>query len=435
MLAEQAEVGGRPVLSRSEARAMRVHGLAERLSPGAGAVLALVGAVALFAGVVGLVVGMPDGPLASLPVVLFVGVGPALLSLSAAALARDVGVTTAAATVVAAVASLLAWLLAVFASLSWGSGFRQADLGVERTDFAAAFPVFFLGSLVMGLTALTPVIAGVLRGVRHPVARWSLTLMVSVPGVLVIGLLTLGPGSALLPALGLLVAWGLRRRVPVDGPDRAYIPMARSDAGTPAHHVGNPAHTRTRRRLVVGLALTTAVLGAPFSLYAVLGGSVPPDLPWLPAGLTQLPPMNIGLAGGAVSSLPLVGAAGLVATGRWGSRGAAAGLLICLAVLVSAVSAAMGPSGETQTYLLFLAGLLVGVAAVLPAAGWVRGPPALRWSVIAVAAALAGGAVGIMALAVFPLVAPVVAVLFGVLIARGPRMNAGAEGEPQPQAA
>ena len=125
-----------------------------------------------------------------------------------------------------------------------------------------------------------------------------------------------------------------------------------------------------------------------------------------------------------------MGAVGLVAAGRWGRRGTAAAFLVGLAVLMSAVSAAMGPSGETQTNLLFLAGLLVGVAVVLPVTRWVPGPPVLRWSVVAVAAALAGGAVGVMALALFPLVAPLVAAVLAVLVARVPSVRTGGDQHP-----
>lgn len=433
-LEEQAETRGGPVLTRADARSMRVHGLAERLSPGVGAGLALAGAVALLFGIVGLVVGMAGaGPLSAVPAVLFVGVGPALLSLSVASLARDVGVTTAAGTVLALVASLVAWVLAALASFSWSSGFRQADLGIERTSFAAASPVFFVGAIVSGAVALAPAFAGVLRGVRGSSTRWTLALVCSVPSAVVIGLFTLAPGSALLPALGLLVAWGLRLRVREGVPDDARTMWIESVA-TQTDRVG-VALDRPRRRLLVALAVVTAVLGAPFSLYAVLGGSDGQGLSWLPAAWEQLPPMNAGLAGGALASLPLVAAGGLAASRRWGRSGGVAGLLVSVAVVMNAVGAAMGPSGDTQTYGVFVAAVLVGIAVLLPAARWVPGPPVGRWAVIVVVGVAAGWSAGVLALSLFPLLAPVVAVVFAVVAARQPLIPRGAAGAHQPRAA
>lgn len=446
-LEEHAEVRGRPVLTRADAWSVRVHGVAERLSPGAGAGLALVGAAVLLLGIVGGIAGAGGAGvvLAWLAAVAVAGVGPALLSLSAAAWLRDRGVTTAPGTVLAAAASLLTWLLATLASFSWSSSFDQADLDLEPTGLAVAFPALFLGALLTGAVALYPVIAGVFRSVRSTAARRVLAAGGAVIGAVLVGVLMLAPGSALLAALGLLTMWGLRWRTrdadtagtrpsTRPGTRASTRPSTRASTSSCARPAGSerpwsrpvPRGERrvdpARRGRLVAVAVLTVLLSAPFSLYALLGGSGPPGLTWSPGAWSQLPPMNVGLTGGALASLPLLAAAGPPAVRRWGHRGGAAVLLACVAVVMRAVSAAMGPTGETGTYVLFAAAVLVGIAAVLLVADKVPGPAALRWAVVVVAGAVAGWAVGLPVLAVFPLLVPVAALVLAVLLARRPRL-------------
>lgn len=185
----------------------------------AGPGLALAGAAILVVGFVRIASTDPSGTelSAAVTVGLIFGLGPALLSSSLLLLAREMGMLSRDAVVPAGVAAVGAWGLTALASAAWGAGFRQADLGVERTAFTEAFPVLGISALVCGSLALSPLYASLLHRVGRVPLRWALAVACADPTAVLIGLLTLSPGSGLLAAVGVLSAWGWWRRAqPVD---------------------------------------------------------------------------------------------------------------------------------------------------------------------------------------------------------------------------
>lgn len=429
-LEELAEDRGGPALSRREAWSMRVHGAAERLSVRMGAALTLAGAVVAVLGTVGLVTGAGvGGPVATVVGVLGFGLAPALLAWSAAALGRDLGLLGPAGTVVAVLASAAACTLAPLVVLSWGDGFRAADAGLPPGALARALPALVVAALVAGAVAAAVVLGGALRaaGLRAGGAalRWGLAAVLAVPAAVAVGVASLQPGATLLTAAVLGGALLVREQTEERRRAANAAAVAPPPSGpTPGPDARTIAPVRTRRRALVVPALVSAVAGAPFLVLAASGGDEPLAGSPLPLGLAGLPAMNLALTGGAFASLPLVLAVGRWAADRWRAAGAAAGVLVTVAVLASAVSAAMGPVGDAQLLLLAVAAVLVGVAVLLPVAHRVPGPAVTWWLVVGVGGVSLGLSVALHALAVLPLAAPFVALLVAVLTARRPRRGA-----------
>lgn len=215
LLEEQAQDTGRG-LSRADAWSLRTHGAAQRLSPGAGVLLALAGAVAAAAGLTVLAVSLADpaatvGAAEVVWTVLLTGVATSLVSLAAVALVRDSLPITAPGAVLAAAAATAAWAAATAASLSWSVGFDQADADVSLSGFAVAFPSLLVAGVGLGTVALTPVTVVLLRGISSTPGRWLFAVAGALLGSVVLGSGALAPGASLLAAVGVLVGCALRR--------------------------------------------------------------------------------------------------------------------------------------------------------------------------------------------------------------------------------
>lgn len=425
LLDEQAADRGRG-LSAGEAWSMRVHGAAERFTPHAGAVLAVGGLVAGLLAVASLfaVDRAPEGAVV-VGAAVTGAVASALTSLSALTLVRDAGWTTAAGTVVSAAVSLGAWTVSVLAGLAWGVGFDQADAGLPQTPFAAAWPLLLAVAVALGAVALAPAVAGGLRQVRTTAGRWALAVACGVPAAVLIGVTSAAPGASLLVAV-VLLALCLAGREPE---------TAAAREGREALAVDPPAAPRSgdvRRppRGVLPLAVSGLLLTTPCALYAVLAGG---DTSWaaLPAPLAALPPMNTGLALGALASLPLVPAAALLVARRVPKGVHLTAVLVAVAVLGQAVSAAMGPEGDGGFLVVVAAGALAGVAVVSLLAPRLPGPASTRWLLVAVVGVAAGWVVGVPALMVGPLVAPLVALGLAVHVLRPSTRRPRRTGQPQ----
>ncbi|GAB7192578.1 hypothetical protein NUM3379_32870 [Kineococcus sp. NUM-3379] len=386
---------------------MRVHALAERLTPSAAVRLAVAGLGCCVLGLTGWLAfpGSSGGQVRSgwelVVPALSVWLGPALVSVGAVALLRDGGVLGAAGSVGAAASSVVAWGTALLSAASWGAGFDEADAGLPLSPFSAAFPAFLLAALAAGTLAAAPVWNGLLRRSGHRRGRRLLAALCAVPTAAALGVGALNPATAPAAAVGLVVVARLRaaRRIP-----RRAAATPAADPGPGARRAVAPARLR---RTVVRLSALSAALGFPCAAYAVLGETWAPS----PGGVTSLPAMNAGLAAGALAALPLVLAAGLLAASRWGRRAAASAAAVAAALVVVCAAQLQGPAGPFGT--LLAASFLVGVVAVVPLASRLPGGRAGRGGVAALVAVAASWA-ALPLPVVFPLVAPFCAVVLAL---------------------
>lgn len=426
LLDEQAADRGRG-LSAGEAWSMRIHGVAERFTLRAGAVLAVAGLVAGLLVVASLfaVDRAPEGVVIAGAVAG--AVASALTSLSALTLVRDAGWTTAAGTVVSAAASLGAWTVSVLAGLAWSVGFDQADAGLPQTAFASAFPVLLAAAVALGAVALAPAGAGGLRRVPTAGGRWALAVACGVPAAVLIGVTSVAPGGSLLVAV-VLLALCIARREPGSSAAHEGREVAAAQVDPPAGpHTGDG---RRPPRGILPLAVVGFLLTAPCALYAVLADG---DRSWvgLPAPLEALPPMNTGLALGALASVPLVPAVALLVARRVRRGVGLTAALVGVAVLGRAISAAMGPAGDGGFLVVVAAGALAGVAVVSLIAPRLPGPASTRWPLVAVIGIAAGWVIGVPALMAGPLIAPFVALGLAVHVLRPSTGRPRRYGQPQ----
>ena len=429
---EVLQARGGSGLSRAEARSMRVHGLAERLSLPVAVGLAAAGLVCTALGLAGLF-GLAQVPGASAERVSIVpalaqvssaGLGPALVSSSALALLRRSGVVGAAGTVTAAACSLLAWGLAAVSALSWSVGFDRADAGEPPSAFSAAFPVFFSAAVAVGAAAATPVWNGLLRRVRDRRLRWPVAAACAVPTALVLGLSAVNPGLWPVAAVVLLV---VAHRL---GDRRSNVPTGRSARPLPAAPVrepraapvassaGAPAAPLPLRRRAGALGALTAVLGVPCTAQALLGDPLGPSF----GGFAGLPAMNAGMAAGSLAAIPLVVAVGLLATRRRGRPLAVPTVALVGALVLVCLGQARGPDGSSTP--VVAASLLAALAVVLPFAGRLPGGRLGRWALTAVISAVAGWTLTLPLVVLLPLLAPLLAVAFVWWTVRAPHLGA-----------
>ncbi|MEJ5946977.1 hypothetical protein WDZ17_16910 [Pseudokineococcus basanitobsidens] len=427
LLAEQAADRGRG-LSAGEAWSMRLHGIAEWFTPRAGAVLAVGGLLAgLLAVASPFAVDRAPEDVVVVAAAVTGALASALTSLSVLTLVRDAGWTTAVGTVVSATALLGAWTVSVPAGLAWSVGFDQADAGLPRTPFASAWPVLLAVAVALGAVALAPAIAGGLRRIPTTAGRWALAVACGVPAAVLIAVTTVAPGGSLLVAVVLLVLC-IARQQPGTSATREDHQVATARVDPPPSPRTGDAHRPPPAVLplaVVGFLLTT-----PCALYAVLGGG---DTSWtgFPAALEALPPMNTGLALGALASLPLVPAAALLVSRRVRRGVGLAATLVCVAVQGQAVSAGMGPDGDGGFLVVVAAGALAGVAVVSLLAPRLPGPASTRRLLVAVIGVATGWVVGVPVLMVGPLIAPFIALGLAVHVLRPLTRRPRRTGQPQ----
>jgi len=461
---DQARRGDPVGLSVREAWSLRLHGGAERLSPGAGAVLAAAGAVVMLAGTV--LFFAPWSPaLSTAAVTLAVGVGPAMAWAAAVALVRDVTWVPAWAAMLSVVAAAAASAAFALAVLSWSVGFQRADAGVDQSLAGNAFLGLGPAAVVLAAVALVPLAEPGLRRVgslrRRPRARWAVAVACSVPLTVAVAVALAMAGGPLLAAGALFIGCGLRWRsgrgatrsaangTPADEADQheRAQPAERAAAthgptgatlGEPTprplvdHRVRTDARTRRRAAVLSWAAVPATTICAVYALLGErwaapttgelveVGGVGETGGAGLWAWLTGLPSMNAGLAAGSAACLLLVAAGGLLAARRWGRLGVLATVLVAASFALHAVSAAMGPSGDTQTYLLFLATALLGVGAAVPVDPYVPLPPAARWAVVGLVGVVAGWTFGPVTVAGLPLAAPAVALVMAIWLTRRP---------------
>jgi len=403
-LEENAEALGRSRPTQGEAWSLRAHGLAERVTPsvilvasGSALLLSLAPLAALWLGAVDESVG----GLVARTACQFLGA--LLVCLSAGALLLRGSELRPETALAATFGAVIAWTLGALAAASWSVGFNEADDGAARSWFGDATGLFLLGAVVTGATALTAVLAGVLR-----IGPWRILLAsaIAVPGAVGLGVWAAIPAGMVVGAVAVLVTVALQIRASPSSVERVRpVPV--------------PLTTVQRYRLAA-LALVAAVLGVGSVVFALTGSVLVPSV----GDSTEA--MRVGIFAGTLVAIITVVTVAFALLSRRRPAILAPTLAFVAALIALSVSYLLPMDHPLGWPLISLAIVLVGLAGglllapVLSRPGWLRG---LLVTAISLAVA---ASVGIMVIyAAF--VAPVLAVVAFILLIRRPRRSAVAD--------
>jgi len=405
---EVAEADGRDRPSRAETHAARINGLAHRLDRRVAVGSAVIAVVLSIVGIaatifVPAVIGAPiDSVLRSVigPAAIFSA--PTFLVVSAIATLRVRGLRASAA-LWALVCAALATVPLGLAAAAWSVAFDEADAGLPRSMFGAAWMLFAaisaLACAATGAVLVTAALAPRLRGwepivgIAAGVVAWPI-LVTTMPS----------PGTATLAAIAMLVlaVTGTRPRGDVTQPADAE-PMGRAAA--------SDVRRFPHRWWIVALAGVSFVLGIAAIVFALAGSQ------WAELDATQA--MRVGIGAGALATIPLIGCLGLVRPrhrplDRWGP----VVLLASAAIGVAIVNLTSDGDGDATVWQLLLCALPVAGAAVwmILASRW-RGDVRVT---LAVGAALTTLVLS-SGLQAVPFVMPLVAVVVAITALLRPR--------------
>jgi len=289
------------------------------------------------------------------------------------------------------IAAAAAWALAFLCAWSWSVGFDRADAGLIPTPFTAGLGVFALCAWLLGGVVVAAVVAelggSLPRGLR---AAAAVVAGAVVP--LALGPFAVFPAAGVLSSLVIIV---FCVRTAPSGADPA-------PALTPRHTVAAPL---SRRGGVVALAC--AVVGTAAVLFAFLGSGIV-------VGIDGTRAMQIGLAAGALSGIPLLGIAASRLAARCPAHRLAIGGAIALLIIGVALDAAYALSGAGADGDLPWAALLPAAAGIgLLTWAHVRGSRGLRLMLAATASAAAFLPLW-LALTAAGLLVPPIALIVGV---------------------
>lgn len=403
-LEEHAEASGRSRPTQGEAWSLRAHGLAERVTPnvilvasGSALLLSLAPLAALWLGAVDeSVVGLVARTVCQF-------LGALLVCLSAGALMLRGGGLRPETALAATFGAVIAWTLGALAAASWSVGFNEADAGAARSWFGDATGLFLLGAVVTGATALTAVVAGVLRiGPR----RILLASAIAVPGAVGLGVWAAIPAGMVVGAVAVLATVALQLRASPTSVERVRpVPV--------------PLTTVQRYRLAA-VTLVAAVLGVGSVVFALTGSVLVPSV----GDSTEA--MRVGIFAGTLVAIITVMVAASVLVSRMGRAPLAPSVALTASLLAIAASYALPMDHPLSWPLILLAAVFFGLvgglilAPILSSTGWFR---ALLLAAISLALAASLGIMVIYA----AFVAPVLAVVAFILLIRRPRRSAVAD--------
>lgn len=328
-------------------------------------------------------------------------IGPLFLILAALALAFLSLRLSASAAMFTATAALPACGLSAIAAASWSAGFDAADANLLPGWFAAAAPVFFSAAWIAGTLCLVAPVSTLWRRPRTLCLRPLLSLLIAVPGALLLGVIFLSVGVVLPVAASALLFLALRFSVPAGG--RAALPVPPVHTVLPAGRPTTAAGTSQRTRRVVALiAVVTLFLGLGCAGFALYGST------WTSAVRDTTHAMNLGLAAGALVAIPVTAAAGILLRPRVGRSIIWSALLFSGSLMLGAGAQLAGAGSPAQWPLSLAAGVLAGFAIALPFGRFVADPPALRFAVVLLAG-FAASIVGLNIVAMAGFVAPLAA--------------------------
>lgn len=421
MLRDVAEATGGAAPSPAERRSARIEGLAHHLDRRLALVAAVAAVVLAAAGFI-LYLVVPailqstagvlpwEGGPTAMSVVAAVTIFsvPLFVAMSLIATLRVRGLRAGPALASLVIATLATVLLAG-AGASWSIGFDEADAGVARSPFAAAWLFLAAGAALLGATAtailIGTMLAGRLRGWAYVIGGaaglvLAPTLMITLPS----------PATAGLAAIGALVLADLGTRPPrrdTRSPAGSvpsapgWAPASAAAADSPGPH-GRAAEARSR--WIAGLATTSFVLGMPAVAFAFAGSQ------WSALDATEA--MRAGIASGALAAIPFALCVGVARTGhrtrdRWGP----AALLAAAAAALAIVNAASDGDGNAIVWQLLLCALpIAGAVAWLLLTSWGAGDSG---GILAIGAALPVLVLA-LGLQLLPFLTPVAALVVAV---------------------
>ncbi|WP_424445595.1 hypothetical protein [Microbacterium sp. CH-015] len=421
MLRDVAEATGGAAPSPAERRSARIEGLAHHLDRRLALVAAVAAVVLAAAGFI-LYLVVPailqstagvlpwEGGPTAMSVVAAVTIFsvPLFVAMSLIATLRVRGLRAGPALASLVIATLATVLLAG-AGASWSIGFDEADAGVARSPFAAAWLFLAAGAALLGATAtailIGTMLAGRLRGWAYVIGGaaglvLAPTLMITLPS----------PATAGLAAIGALVLADLGTRPPrrdTRSPAGSvpsapgWAPASAAAADSPGPH-GRAAEARSR--WIAGLATTSFVLGIPAVAFAFAGSQ------WSALDATEA--MRAGIASGALAAIPFALCVGVARTGhrtrdRWGP----AALLAAAAAALAIVNAASDGDGNAIVWQLLLCALpIAGAVAWLLLTSWGAGDSG---GILAIGAALPVLVLA-LGLQLLPFLTPVAALVVAV---------------------
>lgn len=334
---------------------------------------------------------------------LAVFIGPLAAALSAVVLLYRAGRLSAPAALFTAAVAVPACVLAALAAASWTVGFEEADAGPGRSWFGSATLLFLIPAWMAGTGCLVPAVGSALNNRRSLATRLVQSTLLAAPLALILGAsMLMAPMIWTLGAIVLLVV-ALRE----GGADPPASPHGVVRAEMQSSPLSLTAAWTRRRNVAAGAAaLVTLIVGLCCAVFALTGSN------WAPGVTDSTHAMNLGLAAGALATIPAAVAAGVVLHARFGSVMPWSPLLCCAGLVVAAAAQFLGAGHPAQWPLTLAAATLMGFAVALPFGRLVRGGRALRSGVTALfglAASIVGLSLVTMAAFIAP---PAAAVLF-----------------------
>ncbi|MBG6108966.1 hypothetical protein [Frigoribacterium sp. CG_9.8] len=327
--------------------------------------------------------------------------GGFLISTAAGALLLRGGRIAAESALAALASSAVAWALGGAALAAWGVGFNEADAGTSRSWFSDAFPILAGCAWFSGSCALFLIAHSLLRPLRLQTLRTILSTLLAIPTALALGLSSVTPTIPLLGAAVVLVVASFQ------------LGTRPTRAKRVTYH--RQALNQGQRTRIATVAAIAAVLGFGCAAFALIGST------WLPAVGDGTDAMRVGILSGAVIAIITVIAGAVVLVSRRGRVAlapatAAIGALICVAVSYSlSIDHAVGWP------LLIPAAALTGLTGGLLLAPALPGPALLRASLVTAVSVALAAALGLIVITAISFIAPFLAVILAVSMARRPR--------------
>ncbi|GAA2891970.1 hypothetical protein [Microbacterium esteraromaticum] len=322
--AAEAEARTRPTVA--EAREMILHGIAHRATVRAALSAAVLALLCTAASQVVAVTSIETvGQWGGGWIPLALGTLSSLLqSVTLLALLRHAGRMHPGRFAPVLLVAAAAWSFAFLAAWSWSIGFDRADAGLPHTPFTEGLGLLLLCGWVLGGVAAATLISEL----GHALPRTARTAAAAVAGIAappLFGSAAMLPSAGVLPSLILIVFCVRRMTVPAA--------LATTAPAVPFTHAARP-FTHSSRAIL----LATAILGLASVVFALAGGGLVPAIDATRA-------MQIGLASGALSGIPLLGIGATRLVDRHPARRVPIWCATALLVAAVAVEAAIALSG------------------------------------------------------------------------------------------
>lgn len=354
-LLDEAEAEGRTRPTVSMRLSLIMHGFAERIS-----FKAIIGMsmTSLTLSVLGMVFQLTESVPSFLPgwlgFALTIGLSAWLTIVASSGLLRVLGYQEHWRSLLVSALALPALVLTLFAAMSWGQGFEEADAGVELSGFASAFGPLFIAAFVFGALSSAIFLDGLVanpnrnQGVRKVVAIVGGAILALAIGLFVISPFSTSAAAAIAMATAI---WAKSRAERQAHPPTGSRHEQRTEPQWPVLPSTQPANGVPV--LVRVLAGISAFLGAGAIAFALSGST------WPGIGMDSTRVLQLGMAAAALAGVPLV-----VAFSRWWNRPGGTYdlpmLFLALALVVFAVGTLFGDGSGSWVSMIH-----IGISMVL----------------------------------------------------------------------